>query len=488
MNKPSRFSRLLARFGLARPPHKEETIFDLHRRVLSNGLRVWVKPRPRTGTVFMLLQVPVGSRYETRRNNGISHFVEHMLFTETAKWNETEVMESVRRKGGEANARTGREDTLYWLHLRAEELDFGLEWLAEVVLRPKLPLEKFKKERQIIIEEKGGDWGVFDALGEWFDDMGLGSNVFGAVRSRLFPKSSLLFPVIGNDSSLRRISYPQIVEFYHRYYVPNNMTLIVVGDVEADHALARAAHHFGTFLAGNRPARPVTPRPPAAGFNINLRGPNINDQGQILLGAPLPGSGHPDRLALVVLSEILENQLTRDIRFQRGLVYGIDVYPAMYSDVGYFVVYTTADSKKFEEILAEVERRLGEAQRDELTPETVLEAKNALRGRMRLAMESNQDVAGWLAELSLFTLDDAPVPDLLAKLEAVTPTDVGRVARAYLAREKRYQAIHRPITPEALKQPVAVVAGLALSGAAAWLLAWILRLRRKSIDKSGSGG
>ena len=487
MKKPSRFKPLAGLSSLFRAPQphlKEDGMFNLRRAVLPNGLRVWVRPRRGTATVYLVLLARVGSRHETEANNGISHFLEHMLFTGTEKWDEREVIESVRRRGGEVNARTSAEDTVFWLNLKADDLDFGLNWLTQVVLRSTLPEDKFKKERQIIIEEKGGDYGFFDALGDWIEDHGFGWNVFRAVRRRLFAQSTILLPVIGDDASLRRIGYRQVIEFYRRHYVPNNMTLIVVGDVKPDQVEACAVQHFGAFPTGERPPRPATPPPPQGGFNVRLSGPNINDQGQILLGAPLPGLSHPDRWALSVLSEILHTRLTNDIRFKRGLVYGIDVYPAMYTDVGYFVVYTTADSNKFDEILGEVEGRLAEAIEGKIDSAAVAEAKTALRGRLLLGMEGNSELGWWLTEMSLFVPEGTPVPDLFAEVEAVTPEDMARVARAYLAPEKRYQAIHRPsVTPAALKRPMLVGAGLALTGVGAWLLA--RSRKRKSIDRSG---
>src|SRR3990167_4928904 len=119
MKKPSRFRPLAALSALFSPPPqlREEGMFAVYRTRPPNGLRGWVKPRRGTSTVYLLLQVHVGSRYETEANNGISHFLEHMLFTGTPKWSEEAVMEVVRRRGGTANARTGREDTDFWLHL-----------------------------------------------------------------------------------------------------------------------------------------------------------------------------------------------------------------------------------------------------------------------------------------------------------------------------------------------------------------------------------
>jgi predicted Zn-dependent peptidase len=462
---------------------REEGMFDLHRSQLANGLRAWVRPRPGTGTVMLLLQVPVGSRHETEANNGISHFLEHMLFTGTARWTEQEVVDVIRRRGGESNARTAREDTVVWLHLKAEDLDLGLEWLAEVVFRPKLEEAKFKKERQVIIQEKGGDIGAFEQFGEWIEDIGLGWNVFRAVKHKLYPKSSLLLPVIGDDRSLRRITYAQLTDFYKQHYVPNNMTLIVVGDVETPVVLERAAHHFGALAAGAMPSRPSTPAVPPGSFNLRLRGPGVNDQGQLLLGAPLPGLNHPDRWALGVLAEILDTTLTQDIRYKRGLVYGIDVYPALYTDVGYFVVYTVADSARFPEILAEVEKQLARAIAGEFDEAIVAEARSAIRGRLLLGMEGNADFAWWLAGMSLFTPEGEPVPNLFAAVDSVQAGDVARVARAYLSPERRYQAIHRPgLTPAALKRPALLTAGLAVAGLGAWLL------RRQSIKARGKAG
>jgi predicted Zn-dependent peptidase len=455
---------------LAAPPLREGDVLLLHRARLENGLRLWCKPRPGSGTVALMLQIPVGSRHETKQNNGISHFLEHVVFTGTSRWDENEVTEVIRRRGGEVNARTGAEDTIFHLHLKADDLELGLDWLAEVAFNPTLNPDKFEKERDVIVQEKGGRWGGFKNFMDWVEDHGLGWNVFRAVRHRLFPDSSLLLPVIGDDASINRISHDALVEFYRRHYVASNMTLVVVGDVQPVEVEAKARQYFGGFPAGERPARPKTPPPVTGGFNLRLRGPNINDQGQVLLGAPLPGLSHPDRYPLGVLAEMLDTALTKDIRYERGLVYAIDVYPALYADVGYFVVYTTADSDKFLEILAEVEGQIDKALSGDIDPAKVEEAKTGIRGRALLAMEGNLNLAWWLTEDALYTPDDQPVPDFFAGIAAVTPAEVRRVAQTYLAREKRYQAIHRPgLTPSRLR-PALVAGGVGLLVGAFWFL------------------
>lgn len=463
-----------------KPAQRDDDLTTIHRTTLPNGLRLWVRPHPGSGTVAVLAQVPVGSRHETKQNNGISHFLEHMIFTGTRRWREHEVTEIIRRRGGEANARTSQEDTVYWLHLKSDDLALGLDWLSEVLFRPAMAEAKFNKERRVIINEKGGNWGRFKDIMEWVEDRGLGWNIFRAVRNRLWPESSLLLPVIGDDQSLHSIDHAALLDFYQQHYLPNNMTLVVVGDVEPHEARNLTEQYFGEFEAGPLPQKPVKPPAPSRGFRVRLRGPSINDQGQLLLGAPIPGLQHPDRYALVVLAEIMEAALTREIRFDRGLVYGIDVYPAMYSDVGYFVVYTTAESNRFPEIQAAIDAQIQRAVAGQIDTVAVDEAKSAVRGRALLAMEGNLNEAWWLAEDAMYTPDDQPVPDYFAAVNAVTPEEVQRVANTYLSAQSRYEAVHRPgLTPRRAALPAAITAGLGLTGVSVWFATWLSRRKRR---------
>ncbi len=462
------------------PPHqadltrRERDFADVWRFKLDNGLRVWAHQRPRTGTLALLMQIPVGSRHETRQDNGVAHFVEHMVFTGTEKWpEERAVMDAIRDVGGYVNAFTGHEETVYHLHLKADDLDLGLEWLSEVLFRPTLSEEKFDKEHGVIMQEKGGEFGRLGRLFEWLENRNLGYDVFWAVRRRLFPGSMLLRPIIGTDDSLQGIDYQKVVDFYRRHYVPNNMTLIAVGDIELDSLQAAVEARFGGFLAGERPPEPepipVNPRP----FDVRLHGPSINDRGQMLLGGVIGGIDHPDRYALWVLCELLDNQLTEEIRHKRGLVYGVSPHTVLYNDAGYLYIYTTADSDKFGEIQQVIEEHLRRVIDGEISEEAVEKAKAAIRGEAMLHLESNVSMGWWLSGDTLIVKDDEaePVPNFFAGIAAVTAGDVQRVTRAYLAPEKRFRVIHRPaLTPRRLR-PVLAGVGAILAGSVAVLAA-----------------
>ena len=158
--------------------------FPLHRHTLPNGLRVWCQPRPDSESVAALLVIRAGSRYEDLANNGVSHYVEHMLFTGTERWTEEEIKEIIRRRGGRWNGWTGRERTTYFAHVSAQDFDIALDWLAEVVFHPTFLADKVDKERQVIFQERLGRYGW---LINTLDALGFGYELDRDVRRALFP-------------------------------------------------------------------------------------------------------------------------------------------------------------------------------------------------------------------------------------------------------------------------------------------------------------
>jgi predicted Zn-dependent peptidase len=150
---------LLPLLATAKVAAQQSEPFPLQRHTLPNGLRVWCQPRPDSESVVALLVIRAGSRYEDLSNNGVSHYVEHMLFTGTERWTEEEIKEIIRRRGGHWNGWTGEERTTYFAHVSAQDVDIALDWLTEVVFHPTFPADKVDKERQVIFQERWGRYG-----------------------------------------------------------------------------------------------------------------------------------------------------------------------------------------------------------------------------------------------------------------------------------------------------------------------------------------
>jgi predicted Zn-dependent peptidase len=447
----------------------EARLFDVERFQLGNGLGVWCKPRPGTGTVALLLQVRVGARYESLANNGISHFLEHVVFTGSERWSEEEIKEAIRRRGGSWNGTADYEDTTYELQLRASDLAVGLDWLAEVVCHPAFAEEMVERERSVIIEEKGGRLARWLL---WLDDLGFGYDLGRAVRRGVFPGSALGLYVIGEDASLARIGHAELCDYHRRYYLPNNMTLLVVGDVDPATVRTEAAAAFGGLKPGPLLPRPSTPPNARRPLRIRLRGPEINDRVGLIVGGRTLGLADPDRFAQEVLAETLEHALIEDLRYRQGLVYDIAAEIIAYTDVGLFTIATTCDGRSLSRVRADIQRHIRWAADGELTADALVQAKAALRGRALLGLESNLELAWWLASESLAVAPDQPVPEFFAAINAVTRDDVIRVARNVLRSETRFEAVHRPLLT-ASRGVRLLASGLGLGAA-------VLALRRRN--------
>ena len=160
----------------------------VQRFTLPNGLRVWIEPRPQAESVTVLVVVRAGSRYETSANNGISHFVEHLVFDGTEKWpTEEAVADAITHRGGHWNGWTDEETTTYFVQLAQRDFDLALDWLSQVVFHPTFPADKIDKERDIIFEEKLGDWAVTAGYSMRWRRWGWVTISIGRCGARCFP-------------------------------------------------------------------------------------------------------------------------------------------------------------------------------------------------------------------------------------------------------------------------------------------------------------
>jgi len=448
-----------------RPGGAQTSPWAVDRFLLANGLEVWHQERPGTGTVSLILVVRVGARHETRHDNGISHFLEHMLFDGTGRWSEEEIKEVVRRRGGYFNAQTDYEHTAFEVHLLAEDLEFALDWLAEIVFRSTLPPDKIERERSVLIQEKGGR---SSRLLEMLESWGLGYDLGMAVRRRLYPRSSLGLRVAGEDDSLARIDRAMLLEHYQRYYRPNNMALIVVGDVPAGRVRAAAEQYLAEFAAAPVPAMPPAPEPVGRGVRVVLRGPGLADRSVLRRGARTVGAGHPDAPAMEVLGELLSNRLTDELRMRLGLVYSVGAFNVALSDTGYFVIRTECDTAHLDAIVDTVEAQLERLYEEPVPDEELRETKALLKGQFALTTQSNAALAWLLAGYSVWCRAGACVPDYNESIERVTAGDIRRIMERYFAPENSYLGVYRPAVT--LREgAIGVAAGVALMlGLALW--------------------
>lgn len=424
-------------------PVIHEEPFLLYRYTLPNGMRIWCQPRTESQSVAVQLLIGTGLINETRANNGISHFVEHMLFTGTERWSEEEVKDIITRRGGYWNGWTGSEETGYIAQVADQDIDIALDWLAEVVFHPTFPAKKVDKERKVIFQEKGGRDGL---IYNTIEKIGLGYGLTSKIEEKLLPHSIVSLYIIGEDDSLDRIDRAAMLDYYNTFYVPNNAALIVVGNISPQHIYEQAIKHFGNLKPQKLPRAPAHPPVPTHGpYQVVTRGPLPNNRVKIKLAVRSVGFTHKDRWALIVLDELLSKDLMEDIRYKRGLVYGMGVDNVTFNDFGYFYISSNSDAEYQAEILHIIEEYLERIRQGNIDHATVEEAKIALKGRRALVMESNNSRAGMLSAWILLLEDHEPVPDFEQHINLVNADDLSRVVQTYFVPQQQCLGIHRPI-------------------------------------------
>lgn len=396
----------------------------VRKKVLDNGLTVLINEDRAAGVVALEVFVKIGSNNETDDIWGWSHGIEHMLFKGTARRGVGDVAREVTELGGTMNAGTWYESTTYYITCPREGFTRALDIHADVLEHSAFREEDLDRERRVLVEELNMYRDVPDGVGFTLDEL---MNV-------AFTRHRYRRAVIGIAESLEKTSREAIVDYYRRGYVPANMVYVVVGDVDADDALAAIESTLGTI-----PARPPRlpapdPEPEQTTFrHVALTG-DI-EEAYFKIAFHIPGERHEDTPALRVLTHLLgsgrSSRFHRNLVEEAGLVSHIGLMDVSSADPGVLIVDATAEPKDVEEAIAAV---YVEARRfhDELVTEADLEkALNNVIAAFVSTLESVQGQASMLGHFELLG-DHALADAYAAEIARVSAEDVRRVAARYL--------------------------------------------------------
>jgi predicted Zn-dependent peptidase len=429
-------------------------------------LQVWIHYEPNSTIARADLIINVGSRHESLDINGISHLIEHMTFTGTEKWDETQVQKTIDQLGGRWNAWTSQESTNYYATVPASDLETALEWLAEVVFNTTLPEDKLDREKDIVFQEKGGQ---YDWAWDQAERLGLGYNLTEKLEHQMFSRSSFDLSVIGRDRALNQLERQDLVDYHAQHYRPNNAVLVVASNTPPGQVLAIAQRYLGEIPAGELPPKPETPAvKPHPQSTVVVRGTSVSEQVRLKLVAPTVSQGHEDYWALEVLAEALDHQLHDELRLHYGLVYSAGAWNEAYSDTGYFAISTQVHRKNTDKALTIIQAALTKLQAG-LSETAIAEAKKSLVGRWSLSMDSTERRAAWIVAWVGILAPDQPLPNYSEAIAAVTPADLKRVAAAYLQPSHFHTGMHQPIvTVTSAARWAGILLGLVGLGLAAW--------------------
>jgi predicted Zn-dependent peptidase len=409
-----------------------------HKITLDNGLRLVTESMPHTRSVAIGFFIGTGSRYETEKQAGISHFIEHMCFKGTKKRpTSVDVCTVIEGVGGMLNAGTDKELTIYWCKVAKPHFTSALDVMVDILTGSLFDPAEIEKERQVIVEEI---------------NMSLDSpsqRVSMLIDELLWPGHPLGRDIAGSKESVAAINRDTMLDFMAGQYRPDNAVLAIAGDIRHDEMVA-AVSRVVTGWKNLRPRSAYTPYRGKIARRVLIE-KRDTEQTQLCLALPGISIVHPDRFKLdllnVILGEGMSSRLFTEIRDKLGLAYSIQSYAEHFLDTGAMSISAGVDAKNLpvaiKAILAELARL------KQPIPETELsKAKELFKGRILLRMEDSRSVSGWLGGQEILTGEILTVDEIIGIVEAITTAELRHVAEDLLVPGQMRLAVVGPISPE----------------------------------------
>jgi len=386
-----------------------------HVTTLPNGVRVASEAMPGLRSVALGVFVGVGSRDEPAGHGGISHFIEHLLFRGTDAHSALEIAQIFDRFGAELNAATSREFTEIYARVIDSHVDTAFSVIGGMVRAPSF--EELEQERDVVLEEiamyeDAPDDLVHDLIGEV-----------------VFPGDALGRPVIGTSEVIAQLGRDDVAGHHGTFYRGANVVISAAGSIDHDALVAIVDRELGAVPAGELPVRTLVDTERGPGRTFLERD---TEQYHLCLGAPGISRHDDRRFAAGLLDQLLgggaSSRLFQEIRERRGMAYAVYTFGSHYRETGHVGVYVGTRGENVEECLGVIGREIGVVASGEFDPDELQRAKDAMKGRLALSLEST---AARMGRLGRAILQDQPLLDedeIAARIDAVTTDDVAQLA------------------------------------------------------------
>jgi zinc protease len=392
------------------------------RRVLSNGMTVILQENHAAPVVSIQVWVKAGSVQEKDHEAGIAHVHEHVLFKGTQERGVGEIAREVEAAGGEINAYTSWDMTVYFVNMASRFKDRGIDILADIIENAAFDAEELRKELEVIREEIRRS-----------KDMPR-TRLSEAFYSAAYSKHPYGRPVIGYDEVVKGFTREDVLRFYRNWYVPENLVWVMVGDLDANALLPELEARLSRIPSRPAPPKEKTAEPPQAEPRAVLLKEDAKEAA-LQIGFHIPGISHPDVPALDLLAQVLghgrSSRLYSSLRMQRRLVNSISAYSMTPKEPGLFILSAGLEAPDIDSALAGMLEETFRMRFERVTAQELKKAKTQIQSDF---IYQQQTVQGQARELGSY---EAIVGDLgfgeqyLARVRSVGAEDVLRVARTY---------------------------------------------------------
>lgn len=413
---------LSSTFAFAQSVDPQSTLIPIQMKVLDNGLRVIVKEIPSYPIATVNVWVNVGAKNDPEGYSGLAHFFEHLLFKGTTTRPPGQIAYEVESLGGYLNAMTSLDYTTYFIVVPSEYVDKAMEVQADAIRNSVFDQAEIDRERTVIHEEIRLR---IDSPQTHLVDM--------AIRE-LFPGTVYARPVIGTFEELANVNRREMLDFHAKYYVPNNMVLVVAGNVNAAEVFSQAERLYGDMVPRSMPSPDYISMPNLDNV-IYLHEERPIQQSYVFLGHPGPGLNTRDAAALTMTGIILgggrSSRLYRQLVEEEYIVNSVSASYSGFSEIGLFAIMAQLDPENRDRFSEIVKNELTRLQNELVNEDELSRARTMARSQLAFSTESSTNVAMYLGQMEIYGGVMGAV-NRSAILEGITADDIQRAAQMYL--------------------------------------------------------
>ncbi|MEK7528827.1 MAG: pitrilysin family protein [Patescibacteria group bacterium] len=405
------------------------------RALLKDGLRFVSKKLTSTQSVTVLVLVGAGSRYETRQNNGISHFLEHMFFKGAKKYtNAKEVSEAIDSVGGDFNAFTGKEYVGYYVKVASRHQDVALDVISDMLLHSKFDPEEIEKERGVIMEELNmyQDTPMYQ-VGWDFERLVYGDQPMG-------------WDQIGTKDLIHTVTRQDFKDFQNSLYAPSNTIVAIAGDVDHDKT-AKEVERLFDFSTKKHTGIHAPLEENKSSDRVHL-GKKKTEQTHVVVGFPAYHEEHQDHYVEKVLSVVLgggmSSRMFLAVREAKGLAYYIQSATDDYVDSGIISTRAGVDVKRVRDAITAIVEEYKRIRGEKIPEKELTKAKEYIKGKLVLKLEDSEEYAHLIGKNELLYGKLKSLADIQVAVDQVTVADIARVSADLFDPNKLYAAIIGP--------------------------------------------
>jgi predicted Zn-dependent peptidase len=390
---------------------------------LDGGERVISERVSSVRSVSLGFWIGAGSRDETDAKAGVSHFIEHLLFKGSSRYTAQEIAEIFDALGGELNAATSREHTVVYARVPDRHLETAIDMMSDMVFAPTF--DDVDSEREVVLEEIAMyEDTPQELVHDLFSEAVFGSHALGR-------------PVIGTADVIASINKRTIAAYHRSMYTPGNIVISAAGNLQHDKVVKLLERAQRTARNGGARVRPPLVKIPPPGVRFQRKN---TEQYHVCVGAPGISRSDRRRFAASLLDSILggsaSSRLFQEIREKRGMAYAVYTFAAQYSDTGLFGVYVGTREENLSACLEIVAEQIADVAAGNLRPKELERAKENMKGRITLSMESTSNRMSRLGKSLITDTELLSFDRIIAEIDAVEPENISELASVLLAPER----------------------------------------------------